>query len=134
MPPPTHPPPLFAQQVFAGVLSPAMNPETGSDASLSQSGETSASATTVDDAPVGGDAVNDDSAAAADKPHIALRNAVDTLGVVLSGYAVSVLEGGRERCSCRVVFIGGVFVSHRYILLEASSCYTYFSFFYYFAM
>ncbi|CAN0174236.1 unnamed protein product [Ectocarpus sp. 4 AP-2014] len=77
-----------------------MNPETGSDASLSQSGgETSASATTVDDSPAGGDGVNDDSAAeaAADKPHVALRNAVDTLGVVLSGYAVP------ERQSLRAI-------------------------------
>lgn len=90
-------PPPPPEQVFAGVLSPAMNPETGSDASLSQSGgETSASATTVDDLPAGGDGVNYDSAAAAaaDKPHVALRNAVDTLEVVLSGYAVSVLDGG----------------------------------------
>ncbi|CAM9950487.1 unnamed protein product, partial [Ectocarpus sp. 12 AP-2014] len=85
-------------EVFAGVLSPAMNPETGSDASLSQSGgETSASATTVDDSPAGGDGVNDDSAAAAaaDKPHVALRNAVDTLGVVLSGYAVPEMQSLR---------------------------------------
>ncbi|CAM9454182.1 unnamed protein product [Ectocarpus sp. 8 AP-2014] len=86
-------------EVFAGVLSPAMNPETGSDASLSQSGgETSASATTVDDSPAGGDGVNDDSAAAAaaaDKPHVALRNAVDTLEVVLSGYAVPEMQSLR---------------------------------------
>lgn len=87
--------------------------EAASDGSLSQSGETSASTTTADDAAVaggGGSGAGDggdlaDNVVGDSKPHIALRNAIETLGMVLSGYAVSDRRVGKEQ---RRVGSGGV--------------------------
>lgn len=82
--------------------------ESASDGSLSQSGEASASATAAaDDAAAAGGAGGGGDVGgggdSADKPHVALRNAVETLEVVLSGYAVSELccrcRGAEERTS-----------------------------------
>lgn len=83
-----------------------MTLDAASDGSLSQSGETSASTTTADDAAAGGGGAGAggdggdaaDSAVGDGKPHIALRNAVETLEVVLSGYAVRAVggQGGKE--------------------------------------
>lgn len=78
-----------------------MTLDAASDGSLSQSGETSASTTTADDAAAGGGGAGAggdggdaaDSAVGDGKPHIALRNAVETLEVVLSGYAVRAVGG-----------------------------------------
>lgn len=99
---------FLIRQVFQGVLSPALALDSASD------GETSASSATADDAvaaAAGGGAGGDGGDSAGNvvgdgKPHIALRNAVETLEVVLSGYAVSELfwvphiladkRGGRE--------------------------------------
>lgn len=91
--------------------------EPASDGSLSQSGETSASATTVDDVAVaggggdGGDSA--DNVVGDSKPHVALRDAVETLEVVLSGYAVRDRAGGRERTSAKVGR-GGVYDGWKY--------------------
>lgn len=89
----TSPNPFSFEQVFQGVLLPALSADEGSnssngarlpiDAALVKGASSLPSSTPSDAMKVEG---GDDSVG--EKPHVVLRNALATLGVVLSGYEV----------------------------------------------